>query len=108
MREPREPKPLGELVGALVAGRGWSERMALGRLRDAWPRVVGALVAGRSEPVRLRDGVLTIRVESGAWANELTLLAPTLAVKVDAFLGGGSVRAVKVTAGPIRSPDPEA
>lgn len=108
MREPREPRPLGELVGALVAGRGWSERMALGRLREAWPRVVGALVAGRSEPVRLRGGVLIVRVEAGAWANELTLLAPTLAAKVDMFLGAGSVREVKVAAGPIRPPDPGA
>jgi hypothetical protein len=74
----------------------------IGRLRAEWPAVVGELVASRSEPVRLARGVLTVRAE-GAWATELSLLARALVEKIDAFLGGGRVREVKVVAGaPIR------
>lgn len=100
MRAERDPKPLGRLVEVFVSGRGWGERMALGRLREAWARVVGDLVAARSEPVRLYRGVLTVRAHGGAWATELTLLAASITAKSEAFLGPGSVREVRVVAGP--------
>jgi predicted nucleic acid-binding Zn ribbon protein len=103
-RGEHEPKPLNELMRALVAGRGWHERMSLGRLRDEWASVVGPDVAARSEPVALARGVLTIRADGSAWANELTLLARSVADKADSHLGGGAVHEVKVTAGgPLRS-----
>lgn len=100
MRKERDPKPLGDLLQVLVSGRGWGERMALGRLRDGWAEVVGDLVATRSEPVKLFRGTLTVRVEPGPWASELTLLAATIATKADAFLGGDApVRQVVVAPG---------
>ena len=95
----RDPTPLGDLLPKLVAGRGWAERMALGRLRESWPSVVGDLISSRSEPVKLARGVLTVRADGGAWASELTLLATSVASKADAFLGGGAVREVRVSAG---------
>jgi predicted nucleic acid-binding Zn ribbon protein len=81
------------------AGRGWGERLTLGRLRNQWPAVVGASVAARSEPVKLAAGVLTIRAESGAWATELTLLAKQLLARMGDQLGAGVVRDVRVVVG---------
>lgn len=97
-----EPKALRDLIETLVAGRGWGERMAAGRLRAQWAAVVGEQVAAHSEPLRLARGVLTLRAESGAWATELSLLASSLAKRIDAHLGGGVVREVKVVAGEAR------
>jgi hypothetical protein len=74
--------------------------MAFGRLKDAWLEVVGPQVAARSAPVGLARGVLSIRADGGAWASELTLLARSIVEKADAFLGGGAVREVRVSAGP--------
>ena len=99
-REGADPKPIADLLRTLVAGRGWNDRMALGRLRDSWADVVGANVAARCEPVGLARGVLAIKADGGAWATELTLLARSIAEKADSFLGGGAVREVKVSAGP--------
>lgn len=74
--------------------------MAVGTLRASWEEVVGPQVAARSAPVSLVSGVLTVRAEGGAWAAELTLLAPTLAAKADAFLGPDvRVESVRVTGG---------
>jgi predicted nucleic acid-binding Zn ribbon protein len=97
---PRDPKPLGDLLPILVNGRGWKGRLAVGRLRDAWAEIVGPHVAAHSEPVRLQQGTLTIRVEPGAWASELTLLGASLATRSDAFLGSdGMIRQVQIQAG---------
>ena len=95
----RDPKPIADLMRQLVAGRGWKEPVALGKLRDAWADVVGRTVAERSMPSKLERGVLTVRAESGSWATELTLLAASLRTKADEFLGGGMVREVRVSAG---------
>lgn len=92
----REPRRLGELLEKLSAGRGWGERLALGRLRARWAEIAGETVAARSEPVRLSAGVLTIRAEAGAWATELSLLSASVAGRADAALGGGFVREVRV------------
>jgi predicted nucleic acid-binding Zn ribbon protein len=100
-----DPKPIGDLLRTLVAGRGWNERMSFGRLKDAWVEVVGPLVASRSTPVSLARGVLSIRADGSAWASELTLLARSIGEKADAFLGGGAVREVRVSAGPPVAPD---
>lgn len=100
-REPRDPTPVAEAVSQLVAERGWEERIALGRLRDRWAEIVGPQIAERSEPSRLEEGRLTIRVEGGAWAAELALLGSNLARAAAQFLGAGRIREVAVVAGSI-------
>ena len=106
-RGDAEPKPLADLLRTLVAGRGWSERMALGRLRASWADVVGGQVASRCEPVGLFRGVLAIKADGGAWATELTLLSRSIAEKADSYLGGGAVKEVRVSAGPPLQQRPE-
>lgn len=106
MKAERDPVRVGALLRSLVSTRGWTKRLAVGRLRSGWARVVGEVLAARSEPVRLAAGVLTVRASPGAWASELALLAPRVAVKSDEFLGGGLVREVRVIAGGERPLDP--
>jgi predicted nucleic acid-binding Zn ribbon protein len=93
----RDPAPLGDLLRALVGGRGWSERIALGKLRAGWNDIVGDAVASHSHPVRLAGGTLTIAAEH-PWATELSLLARSVAAKSDSHLGGGLVKEVKIVA----------
>ncbi len=40
-----------------------------------WEAAVGSRIATKAQPHRLERGVLTVRVTSAAWANELSLLA---------------------------------
>jgi predicted nucleic acid-binding Zn ribbon protein len=95
---------MSEALHDLVVERGWEKNLALGRLRSEWARVVGPQVAARSEPIKLENGRLTIRVEGGAWAAELALLGQSLAETAAAFLGHDLVREVAVVVGsPKRS-----
>jgi len=101
-RVDRDPAPVGDALHAFVSERGWDEQLSLGRLKENWARVVGEQIAARSEPIRLEDGRLTIRVEGGPWAAELALLGSTLASAVAHFLGGGQVREVAILGGTPR------
>jgi len=104
-----DPARLSDAMRDLVSRRGWDRNLALGRLRSQWADVVGEQVAARSEPIKLEEGRLTIRVEGGAWAAELALLGHSLATAVAGFLGHDLVREVAVVAGsPRHSQGPSA
>jgi predicted nucleic acid-binding Zn ribbon protein len=68
---------------------------ALGRAQGVWREVAGPGLAQFAEPVAERDGVLTVACESGAWAQELELLAPDLLTRMNEALGGREGVALK-------------
>lgn len=49
---------------------------------EIWRDCVGAAVARRSEPIALERGELLVRVQSSAWAQELSLLSITLLARL--------------------------
>jgi Dna[CI] antecedent, DciA len=68
---PRKPTTLGEL---LASSSMLGARTAHISLAD-WQRAVGARLAQKAFPERLSEGVLTVRVPSSTWAQELSLLS---------------------------------
>jgi hypothetical protein len=49
-----------------------------------WQRAVGARLAQKTLPERLSDGLLTVRVPSSAWAQELSMLSEVVAERLRA------------------------
>jgi predicted nucleic acid-binding Zn ribbon protein len=103
-RGEADPMPISEVLRDLAESRGWEEHLAFGRLLEHWSEVVGDQIAARSHPVKLEGRRLTIRVEPGAWAAELALMAPKLADAAARFLRPQIVDEVAVVTGlPRRS-----
>lgn len=110
----RDPLPLGAAINRLVTERGWEAPAAVGGVMGRWPQMVGPEVAQHCEPQRYDEDarVLTVRCDSTAWATQLRLLAPQLVARLNADLGQGTVRLIKVLGpggpprryGPLRSP----
>ncbi len=50
--------------------------------RAEWTKLVGARIAGRTRVGRLQRGVLTVKVASSAWSNELSFLKRQLITKL--------------------------
>ncbi|MBF0454632.1 MAG: DUF721 domain-containing protein [Magnetococcales bacterium] len=48
------------------------------RLWRDWRRAVGDLIAKHTEPIRLENGVLHVRVGNPAWMSNLTFMKPTI------------------------------
>jgi len=71
-----------------------------------WEQIVGPELAAHARPDGFADGELVVVVDSTAWATQLRLLAATLVQRLNAELGDGTVRRVKVRgpAGPGRQP----
>ncbi|WP_434592426.1 DUF721 domain-containing protein [Streptomyces sp. A5-4] len=112
----RDPLALGAAINRLITERGWEAPAAVGGVMGRWPQIVGDDVAKHCVPTRYDEGdaerVLTVQCDSTAWATQLRLLAPQLVARLNADLGQGAVKLIKVMGpagpprrfGPLRAP----
>lgn len=112
----RDPQALGSAINRLITERGWETPAAVGGVMGRWPQIVGEDLAKHCVPLRYDDApdarVLTVSCDSTAWATQLRLLAPQLVARLNADLGQGTVRLIKVVGpggperryGPLRAP----
>jgi predicted nucleic acid-binding Zn ribbon protein len=102
----RDPVPLGAAMRQLITERGWEAPAAVGGVVGRWPQIVGPEIAAHCGPEHYAEDarVLTVRCDSTAWATQLRLLAPQLVAHLNAELGHGTVKVIKVLApaGPAR------
>lgn len=101
-----DPQPLDAAISGLVAETGWGLAVTAGSLLGRWAEIVGPDLAAHTTPDGLADGELTVSADSTAWATQLRLLAGELVRRLNAELGDGTVRRVKVRgpSGPARRP----
>jgi predicted nucleic acid-binding Zn ribbon protein len=91
-----DPQALGAAINGLLDAEGWALAAATGSVFGRWPQIVGADLAAHTNPETLADGELTISADSTAWATQVRLLAAQLVRRLNAELGDGTVRRVRV------------
>ena len=85
------------MLAGYVGERGWQAPLNTARVFSDWAAIVGPDVAAHCSPTSLRDGELTVRAESTAWATQLRLLAGTLLARLVEELGADVVRKIVIT-----------
>lgn len=89
---------------ASTLGRlGLSEQAQRLRIAQHWSAAVGARIADRTLPHAFARGVLTVKVASSAWQNELTFLKEDIIARLNELLGQRLVRDLKVVSGHLGS-----
>jgi predicted nucleic acid-binding Zn ribbon protein len=91
-----DPQPLASAIGGLLDTEGWRQQAAMGSVFGRWAEIVGADLAAHTRPDSFADGELAVTADSTAWATQVRLLATMLVKRLNAELGDGSVRRVKV------------
>ena len=91
-----DPQPLGAAIGKLLSEQGWKEQAAVGSVFSNWQEIVGSDLAAHTRPDGLAEGELVIAADSTAWATQVRLLASMLVRRLNAELGEGTVKRVKV------------
>jgi predicted nucleic acid-binding Zn ribbon protein len=91
-----DPQLLGQAIGGLLDQHGWQQRAAIGSVFGRWAEIVGRDLAAHTQPDAFTDGELAVTADSTAWATQVRLLAPQLVRRLNAELGDGTVRRVKV------------
>lgn len=97
----RAPRPLGTAISELTDRL--APKSTLADVQRAWPDVVGAVVAREATPTAERDGVLTVTCRSSVWAQELDLMGPEIAERLNGSLGAARITSLRCVAAPSRS-----
>jgi predicted nucleic acid-binding Zn ribbon protein len=77
----------GELILTLLHRHGLEAKIEECRAWVAWDEVVGPQIAAHARPVRVREGVLEVRVDQPVWMQQLQLLKPRILAKLNGRLG---------------------
>jgi predicted nucleic acid-binding Zn ribbon protein len=91
-----DPERLAGAIDGLLDTRGWQERAAMGSVFGRWEEIVGRDLAAHTHPDSFADSELVVTADSTAWATQVRLLASALVARLNAELGQGTVRRVKV------------
>jgi predicted nucleic acid-binding Zn ribbon protein len=91
-----DPQTLGSAMAGLLSDQGWKEQAAVGSVFSNWQEIVGSDLAAHTRPEGLTQGELVIAADSTAWATQVRLLASMLVRRLNAELGEGTVKRVKV------------
>ncbi len=96
-RRPDELRPTGEILESVLANLGLAGRLREREALALWPEIVGPEIARRSKALRIRDGVLCIRMDSAAWSQELLFLKTKILERFDEVFGPGLVKEIRFT-----------
>lgn len=78
----RDPRGLGEVMGALAREEGWEGRLSQEDLLRHWADVAGDETAQHAVPVALAEGTLTVRCDSTAWAKQLHIMRAQILTRI--------------------------
>ena len=100
--DARDPVRFGDMIGRLVAERGWQDTTAAASVLANWDRLVGPEIADHCRPASLQDGELVLVAESSAWATQLRLMTRTMTARLTERVGAGVVETI-VVRGPVQA-----
>ena len=97
MTRRAQPRALGDALQAL---RSEAEPATpLAAVQGVWRAAVGERIAAQAEPLRERDGVVTVGCSAATWAQELDLLQDELLARLNASLGARPIRGLRFVVG---------
>jgi len=71
-------RPIADAVGDALRHLGLEERFAERSALTHWEEVVGKDIASHVQALDIRDGVLILAADHGAWRQEVNMLAGTI------------------------------
>ena len=96
----RNPKPLGGALLQALKKYGLDAGIRSARVLLDWEKTAGEKIARHARAVDLKNGVLTVEVDSPAWIQQLSLIKKEVIKKVNA--DGRIVRDIKFRPGNTR------
>ena len=81
------PVPLGRVLHPYMHRSGLIPKIRENRILEAWEQIVGKGVAEATEPARLQNRTLQVKVANSVWMQELQFHKKLMLQKVNEFLG---------------------
>lgn len=98
-RKTQKPSFLGDILSGCLNQPGLRSKMREQKILDAWDRVVGKAIKEVTQPARVRNRILQIRVINSVWMQELQFHKPLVIQKLNEFLGEPAVQDLRFVLG---------
>jgi predicted nucleic acid-binding Zn ribbon protein len=92
-----KPHALGETIRELR--REAQPATLLAAAQASWRPAVGEQIAAQAQPVRERDGMITVECSAATWAQELDLLHDELLARLNSELGEARIKRLRMVVG---------
>jgi predicted nucleic acid-binding Zn ribbon protein len=67
----RKMSPLGDILEQMAKFYNLDDQIRENQVIAKWPEIVGEMMASVTEPIRVKDGILYLKVKNASWRNEL-------------------------------------
>jgi predicted nucleic acid-binding Zn ribbon protein len=78
---------IGRIIENILKNAGLDKKVKETQAINFWKEVAGKEISKYSEPIKVEDGTLFIKVSSPSWRNELIMLKPKIKEKLNRKLG---------------------
>ena len=95
---PRSFARIGDVLPAVLRDLGLQTKFNERRLVETWATVVGPELAQRSRALRCENGTLVVRVDHGAWMQEMHFIEKELLAKLRAACPDVNLLRIRFTA----------
>lgn len=85
---------LGKLLEKILKNYGLDKKVKESQVINIWDEVAGQKISKMTEPVKVVDGKLFVRVSNPSWRNELTLLKPRIKDTINKKLGDTIIKEI--------------
>ena len=85
------PHRLGKILENYLTRAGMQQRIREEKIIDAWERMVGKAISEVTQPVRMRNGVLQVKVANSVWMHELQFHKKMIIQKLNGYIGNATV-----------------
>jgi hypothetical protein len=92
---------VGNLIQSILRQQGLDGKLREYRAWQVWDEVVGPQIAAKARPIRIREGILEVRVEQPVWMQQLQLLKPKILARLNERLEGAAIKDLYLRRGKI-------
>lgn len=83
----KHPMPVSDLLDSAFSGKPVQKRLRDLKVWQVWEEAVGTQIASKASPATMRNGVLTLKVKSSAWMQQLSLMKHELISHLNSAIG---------------------
>ena len=98
-RKTEEPSTLGDILGRYLDQSGLRPKIREQKILDVWDELVGKAIAEVTQPVRVRNRSLQVKVTHPVWMQQLQFHKKLIIQKVNDFLGGAFLQELRFVLG---------
>jgi hypothetical protein len=93
--------PLGEVLESFFTRSGWRSRLNEQKVLDSWRKAVGKGIGEQTQPIRIQNRVLQVRVSNSVWMQQLQFMKKMILKKIQEETGAEGLEDLRFLIGEV-------